>query len=378
MTYELEGSDGIVVVGNGRTAHYTYTLEGDVLTFWEANADGGKDKVEKYVRKGGSSAPIDGPGAPADLIDTWVGEYDDTLVIRVDGTGEFAGSDFTYTVDGEKISMVRNGETYNYTFDIDGDTLYFYDEDGIISETFYRYGTTPPAKYTGAEVDGDWDFDVSDVDYYDMYDAMIGAAIDSTSVNEATREILSDVNFKDSIRDAMTEFMSKYYFEFGYDGSVVMIVDPDDYRDYIVAINSASLSYTREYGLEKAAEFAGVTVSELETYLNNNGLTWDSYIDQVIESNSVALPQQYTDEIVAQIMGGTINSRNCVEVSVGSFTQNDDAVTVTGPAGDVTYFRMTTDDLMEVESIEMPAGSGGSDAATSLLDALQGIKFVRG
>ena len=76
-------------------------------------------------------------------------------------------------------------------------------------------------------------------------------------------------------------------------------------------------------------------------------------------------------------MGGTINSRNCVEISVGSFTQQNDSVTVTGPAGDVTVFTMTGDDLMEVKSIEMPAGAGGSDAAASLLNSLQGIRFVR-
>ncbi|MBR5768841.1 MAG: hypothetical protein IKX98_01900 [Clostridia bacterium] len=376
MTYELEGSDGIVVTGNGQTKHYTYTIEGDVLTFWEANADGGKDKVEKYVRKGGSSGPVDGPGVPADLIDTWVGEYDEQLVIHVDGTGEFNGEDFTYTVDGEKISMVHNGEIFEYTYEIDGDKLYFYDEDGIISESFYRYGTTPPSGYTGVDVEDEWYFNIDNVNYNDMYDAMIGAVLDTTGANEATRNMINDQKFKDSIRDDIGDFIERYYFDFRYDGTVHEIMSPEDYRNYVVSVNEASMDYVRDFTVAEAAAFYGTSEAEIQNYLNTNNLTWAEYVDQLKEANGPALREQFTDDAIAQMMGGTVNSYGEIEMDIGTFTQEGDTVTITGPAGDVTVLKFKTDDLMEVESITAPEGS--SDAALSMLDSMDGLRFVRG
>ena len=358
-----------------RTETYAYTLEGDKLTFYTDDEE--KEVVAEYTRKSGSGGgAIDGPGVPADLVDTWVGEYDDTLVIHVDGTGEFAGSDFTYTVDGDKIVMVRGGETYNYTFDIDGDTLYFYDEDGIISETFYRYGTTPPSGYTGTSVEDEWYFNIDNVDYNDMYDAMIGAVLDTTGANEATRSMINDQKFKDSIRDEIGDFIERYYFDFRYDGSVHEIMSPEDYRDYVVSVNEASMDYVRDFTLAEAAEFYGTTEAEIQNYLNTNNLTWAEYVDRLKEANGPALREQFTDDAIAQMMGGTVNSYGEIEMDIGTYTQDGDTVTITGPAGDVTVLKFTTDDVMEVVSITAPEGS--SDAALSMLDSMNGLRFVRG
>ncbi|MBQ6915050.1 MAG: hypothetical protein IJQ65_04965, partial [Kiritimatiellae bacterium] len=373
-SYEVSG-DKLVVRNTSQKLSFTYTLEGDKLTFWRVNDDGEREKVEEYVRKNASGGKE--PDDP--LKGRWVGEYEDTLVLNGDGTGSYLRGgetvSVTYKLSGDKLNMNRGGENFNYTYELDGNELEIYEDDGEFVEAFYLEGTEPPKpKYRGAEVNGDWDFNIDDVDYGDMYDAMMGTAIESTGASEAVRRILADESFKEALRPSITSLLSEYDFEFRSDGGVYMIIDADLYRDFMVKTQEAMIPLMREFTNEEAANYIGATVEELENYLNQNGITWRQYVDETVAPN-LGVSSQFDDATLEQMLGGTMNDYGEIETKGGTFTQSGDKVTLTGPAGDVTVFVMQTDDLMTVESFTAPAGT--SDAGMALLDALEGLKFVR-
>ncbi|MBO4934140.1 MAG: hypothetical protein J5441_03090, partial [Clostridia bacterium] len=372
--YEVSG-DRIVVRNTSQKLSFTYTLEGDKLTFWRVNDDGEREKVEEYVRKNASGGKE--PDDP--LKGRWVGEYEDTLVLNGDGTGSYLrggeNESLTYKINGDKLNMTRGGENFNYTYELEDNALEIYEEDGEFVEAFYLEGTEPPKpKYRGAEVNGDWDFNIDDVDYSDMYDAMMGTAIESTGTSEAVRRILADESFKEALKPSITSLLSDYDFEFRDDGGVYMIIDAELYRDFMVKTQEAMIPLLREFTNEEAANYIGATVEELEKYLTENGITWSQYVDEFVAPN-LGVSSQFDDATLEQMLGGTMNAYGEIETKGGTFTQSGDKVTLTGPAGDVTVFVMETDDLMTVESFTAPAGT--SEAATALLDALKGLKFVR-
>ncbi len=372
--YEVSG-DRIVVRNTSQKLSFTYTLEGDKLTFWRVGDDGEREKVEEYVRKDASGGKE--PDDP--LKGRWVGEYEDTLVLNGDGTGSYLrggeNESLTYKINGDKLNMTRGGENFNYTYKLEDNALEIYEEDGEFVEAFYLEGTEPPKpKYRGAEVNGDWDFNIDDVDYSDMYDAMMGAAIESTGTSEAVRRILTDESFKEALRPSITSLLSDYDFEFRSDGGVYMIIDATLYRDFMVKTQEAMIPLLREFTNEEAANYIGATVEELEKYLTENGITWSQYVDEFVAPN-LGASAQFDDATLEHMLGGTMNAYGEIETKGGTFTQSGDKVTLTGPAGDVTVFVMETDDLMTVESFTAPAGT--SDAGMALLDALKGLKFVR-
>ena len=153
-----------------------------------------------------------------------------------------------------------------------------------------------------------------------------------------------------------------------------MIIDADLYRDFMVKTQEAMIPLMREFTNEEAANYIGATVEELENYLNQNGITGRQYVDETVAPN-LGVSSQFDDATLEQMLGGTMNDYGEIETKGGTFTQSGDKVTLTGPAGDVTVFVMQTDDLMTVESFTAPAGT--SDAGLALLDALEGLKFVR-
>ncbi len=373
-SYEVSG-DRIVVRNTSQKLSFTYTLEGDKLTFWRVGDDGEREKVEEYVRKDASGGKE--PDDP--LKGRWVGEYEDTLVLNGDGTGSYLrggeNESLTYKISGDKLNMTRGGENFNYTYALEDNALEIYEEDGEFVEAFYLEGTEPPKpKYRGAEVNGEWDFNIDDVDYSDMYDAMMGTAIESTGTSEAVRRILTDESFKEALKPSITSLLSDYDFEFRDDGGVYMIIDATLYRDFMVKTQEAMIPLLREFTNEEAANYIGATVEELEKYLSQNGITWSQYVDEFVAPN-LGVSSQFDDATLEQMLGGTMNAYGEIETKGGTFTQSGDKVTLSGPAGDVTVFVMETDDLMTVESFTAPAGT--SDAGNALLDALKGLKFVR-
>lgn len=74
------------------------------------------------------------------IVGTW--KYNDsslnyTYVFKADGTGTYFGEDFTYTVDGNTLSILYEGNTEPFVteFEIDGDRLNVKDSFG--SDTIY-------------------------------------------------------------------------------------------------------------------------------------------------------------------------------------------------------------------------------------------------
>ena len=94
--------------------------------------NGGSDKTVSSEKE--DAAP-DNP-----LVGTW--KYDGsslnyTYVFKADGTGTYFGEDFTYTVDGNTLSILYEGNTEPFVteFEIDGDRLNVKDSFG--SDTIY-------------------------------------------------------------------------------------------------------------------------------------------------------------------------------------------------------------------------------------------------
>ena len=74
------------------------------------------------------------------IVGTW--KYDGsslnyTYVFKADGTGTYFGEDFTYTVDGNKLSILREGNTapFETEFSIEGNKLIIKDSFG--DDTIY-------------------------------------------------------------------------------------------------------------------------------------------------------------------------------------------------------------------------------------------------
>ena len=153
-----------------------------------------------------------------------------------------------------------------------------------------------------------------------------------------------------------------------------MIIDATLYRDFMVKTQEAMIPLMREFTNEEAAQYCGATVEELENYLNQNGITWAEYVDQYVAPN-LGTTSQFDDATLEQMLGGTMNAYGEIETKIGTFTQSGEKVVLSGPAGDETTFVMETDDLMRVDSFVAPAGA--SDAGMALLDAMEGVKFVR-
>ena len=69
------------------------------------------------------------------LVGTWkyeVSSLNYTYVFKADGTGTYFGESFTYTVDGNKLSILYDGNTapFETEFSIDGDKLIIKDSFG--------------------------------------------------------------------------------------------------------------------------------------------------------------------------------------------------------------------------------------------------------
>ena len=94
--------------------------------------NGGSDKTASSEKEDAAS---DNP-----LVGTW--KYDGsslnyTYVFKADGTGTYFGEDFTYTVDGNKLSILREGNTapFETEFSIEGNKLIIKDSFG--DDTIY-------------------------------------------------------------------------------------------------------------------------------------------------------------------------------------------------------------------------------------------------
>jgi len=61
-----------------------------------------------------------------------------TYTFNADGTGDYNGSKFTYTIDGDKLSILYDGTTapFETTFSIDGDKLDV--KDSLGNSTIYN------------------------------------------------------------------------------------------------------------------------------------------------------------------------------------------------------------------------------------------------
>ncbi|MBQ9558206.1 MAG: hypothetical protein IJU94_06345 [Clostridia bacterium] len=375
-TYEVSG-DRITVRNTNDKINFVYTLEGDTLTFWEKNEAGELEEVEKFTRKGanGGSEGSGSGGVDTALLGEWIEEEGDLfLVFNSDGTGNVSDDDddsaFTYRLNGENITLVREGVTYNYTYEILNGALYFYDEDGEIDDVFYREGALPVSGYTGASVVGEWDFDVSGVDYGDMYDAMMGDAYDTSGVSETAKRIMQDAQYKEALREPITNTLSDYKFDFRSDGSVYIIVGTDDYVSFMAKSTEAMIPLLRTLTTEEAADYYGMTVAELEQYLASNGMTWDQQVDGIAATYS-EVNSEFDEYSVAEVLGGTVNADGDVELYAGSFTQNGDQVTMTGSGGGVTVFVFDDDDTLLLDGIS------GSDSELAMFMAMDGLKFVR-
>ncbi len=375
-TYEVSG-DRITVRNTNDKINFVYTLEGDTLTFWEKNEAGELEEVEKFTRKGanGGSEMFGGGEVDTALLGEWIEEEGDLfLVFNSDGTGTVSDDDddsaFTYRLNGENITVVREGVTYNYTYEILNGALYFYDGDGEIDDVFYREGALPARGYTGASVGGEWKFDVSGVDYGDMYDAMMGAAYDASGASETVRRIMQDARYKEALREPITDLLNDYEFDFRSDGSVYITVDTDDYIKFMAKTTEAMIPLLRALTIEEAADYYGISVAELEQYLANNGLTWDQHVDGIASTYS-EVNAEFDEYSVAEVLGGTLNAYGDVELYAGSFTQNGDQVTMTGEAGDVTVFVFSDDYTLLLDGVT------GSESEMAMFRAMEGLKFVR-
>ena len=135
ITYELDG-ENITVHGGGNTRYYTYTLEGDVLTFWE-ETNGVKEKIEEYVRKGSGSAAV----TLADLVGSW--QTDDGYSMLITSDSKYTASDGTEYVlelngDVMRLYIPQSEEDYSMKFKLEGDTLTFMDDNGAPTTVYHR------------------------------------------------------------------------------------------------------------------------------------------------------------------------------------------------------------------------------------------------
>ena len=367
MEYSVSG-DRITVKNNYQSRTMAYTLDGDVLTFWDTDGEDGPEMIERYVRKGAEMP------AKYKLEGTWIDEEGDVMELS-DGSGTYGGEDVTYTVNGNAFDLTVGGTTTHYTFEFEDNLLKLY-EAGVTEPVaiLYRDGTEPPEpRYTGASVEGEWKFNVDDVDYSDMYDAMMSAAVDGS--NRIVQRMLGDASFKEALRPSITDLLNDYVFDFRAGDGVYMVIDPELYRDFMVKVNEAMIPLLRGLSDEDAADYFNITLEELRAYLDENGITWADYVDQNVSANLSGISEQFDDATVANMLGGTINSNGDVESRAGSYSQDNDAVTITGSAGDKTEMHFENNNLMTVAEFEAPAGTG--DAGLELLDALTGLKFVR-
>jgi hypothetical protein len=74
------------------------------------------------------------------IVGTWQYQSSSsyTYVFNEDGTGSYAGSNFTYTIDGNKLSILYTGNTSPFVseFSIDGNVLNIKDSFG--NDTLYN------------------------------------------------------------------------------------------------------------------------------------------------------------------------------------------------------------------------------------------------
>ena len=375
--YKVSG-DKITLRYTSDRISFVYTLEGDTLTFWEKDDDGELEKVETFTRKGASGGSGSGSETASGIVGRWENEYGYLFVLNADGTG-YASADgesesFTYTVEGDKLVLVTDGETNSYTYKLEGDILTVYYDNGEVDEVFYREGSdrpvAPESRYTGASVVGKWEFDISGVDYSDMYDAMMGDAYDTSGVSETAKRIMQDAQYKEALREPITDVMKDYELDFRSDGSVYITVDTDDYVSFMAKSTEAMIPLLRALTIEEAADYYGMTVAELEQYLASNGMTWDQQVDGIAATYS-EVNSEFDEYSVAEVLGGTLNAYGDVELYAGSFTQNGDRVTMTGSGGGVTVFVFDDDDTLLLD------GVSGSGSEMAMFCAMEGLKFVR-
>lgn len=130
VTYSTEDGSTKVTIYNGETLVIinneltTKTVTGDVTKDATITIDGTEYKVDgkKLTKEGGEEQGGTNTGTTTPTDDSFVGTYNlvyagstTVLVINADGTGTFAGSPITYTVNGNKLSFEYNYEEYTIT-----------------------------------------------------------------------------------------------------------------------------------------------------------------------------------------------------------------------------------------------------------------------
>jgi hypothetical protein len=93
------------------------------------------------------------------LVGTW--EYKDpasgvtlTFLLNPDGSGKFADQPIRYTVEGDKLQLVADGEKITYNFKLDADTMTVSGGDLDKPAAFMRKGGAPGKKGLGAKLKG--------------------------------------------------------------------------------------------------------------------------------------------------------------------------------------------------------------------------------
>src|SRR6266700_3202250 len=77
-----------------------------------------------------------------------------TFILNADGSGKFADQPIRYTVEGDKLQLVADGEKLTYNFMLDGDTMTVSGGDLDKPAPFTRKGGAPSKKGLGAKLKG--------------------------------------------------------------------------------------------------------------------------------------------------------------------------------------------------------------------------------
>src|SRR6266566_6851673 len=77
-----------------------------------------------------------------------------TFILNADGSGKFADQAIRYTVEGDKLQLVSDGEKLTYNFKLEGDTMTVSGGDLEKPAPFTRKGGAPSKKSLGAKLKG--------------------------------------------------------------------------------------------------------------------------------------------------------------------------------------------------------------------------------
>ena len=219
---------------------------------------------------------------------------------------------------------------------------------------------------------GDWQFDMSDANANQWVELMFMAVEDKDSV-----QIMINEFGEEFFVDIANESVKGMTLHFGYDNTCTVFMDPDMYRSSYITSQSKMLDAMAKMDLDTIAKIKGVSVEELQSLLDEQGMTWAEKCEADKQLNQEIMNEIMTDENLADMVEGTLNENGIIEISSGQYSLEGNRLSLidkeTTSALTVSY----KNQVITIEGISSEDLSADSEVKNKIMPLFKGSKLKK-